>query len=234
MAAFFSTSCFSMKLSEKSIFGRNYTRVFSNGVRYIDNENSRVVTESDFSNARTEDRRRNGWFLPTTNEEFSVLYENFGDAVKAGTSVLWPMVGGTIQDEIRSKCIDKKAPETFLEKVVGFAKIVSTFHDKSFVAPIIGPCPNDLHSFLWSALSGLSSLQKEFKEHLSVDDLSIPLALAKSCEIMDIIQPGEGGCFLRLFNTFCLDKSYKQSPEYKAMYAEVEKMLTGGITLETK
>jgi hypothetical protein len=77
-------------------------------------------------------------------------------------------------------------------------------------------------------------LQKEFKEHLSIDDLSIPVALAKCCEIMDIIQPGEGQHFLRLFTALCLNDSYKQSPEYKAMYAEVEKMLTHGITLETK
>jgi hypothetical protein len=213
-----------MALSKNSIFDRSYTRVFSDGIRYVDNKSGRILTESDFSNARAEEKCKNGWFLPTTNEEFFVLYKNFGDAVKAGTSVLWPMVGGIIQDEIRSKCIDKKDPEAFLEGVVSFAKILSIFHDRLFVAPIIGPCPCDLHSYLWSALSGLSDLQKEFKEHLSIDDLSIPLALTKSCEIMDIIQPGEGGCFLRLFTALCLDASYKQSPEYKVVYSEIEKM----------
>jgi hypothetical protein len=184
------------------------------------------------------------YFMPRNQMEFSALYKesmsgklylqtvskhNLNEALR----IIWGEIMINIGSEIcaRSKDKNRFLLDKYLLDFSAFVSCVDKCEDKTFIFHLCsGEEIECLENVLFGWLIGLDQCVKG-KELPQADVLYL---VTKLNNIFSSTEVFKDYTLLDSYNSLLLDETFVQSPEYKTMYAEVEKMLTGGITLETK
>jgi hypothetical protein len=170
------------------------------------------------------------YYMPGTQEELEALFGVYS-ATEYKDAVVIDMTAN-IEGELSARCQDGDI--RMLDKYLGHMStsfaLINDFRDLEFSEEFFLHFADDFDRWILE----MEDLVRE-NSNFTRESLHLPYTV----KYIDGLYSGirclsDRGSIFEEYCKCCLDASYKQSPEYKALYAEIEKIFTEGITLETK
>jgi hypothetical protein len=182
------------------------------------------------------------WHMPETQEAMIGVVRRAND--KEWLVYFWRNIQIIICIELGCRCVDgdKYFIDKYLARLDRFLYITGMHEYEEVVKPLfeglLKTGNSSLCESLWNNIYGWDCKAIDGKDGLSRESMH----LLYTVQCLDVLfkkyhvyeKEKRSKTLLQCYYEMCLNSTYTESPEYKAMYAEVERMLKEGITLETK